>query len=318
MPRIFLLLTTLLCLTSCFSYTHLVKKGYDSTTARECGECHIDSYREWEDSAHANSFVNPAFREVTDEYRITACLSCHIPETVFTDGEVKKRDYLREEGVTCVSCHLVDNKLAGPVKGLLAPHPILEGDQRFTKSDICAKCHTQEFEDWEKLDIPDKKTCQECHMPSVFRKVIQDEPWQKIKRARDLKKHTFTADSPQVLKDSVVLGVTTTGMGLDFLKGTVMIENKKAGHSLPSGRFGYRKVELTVTALDADGGELALAATPFFVEMKEAIPAGGQKIVPFAFENLSGRPAALKARLVFHKRADGSRMIPLSEVTVNY
>lgn len=318
MLRLPVLLISLLTLTSCFSYTHLVQKGYNSTSARECGECHIDSYREWEDSAHAASFVNPAFREVTDDHRITACLSCHIPETIFTDGKLKQRDALREEGVTCVSCHLVDDKLAGPVKGLLAPHPILEGDQRFVKSDLCGKCHTQEFEDWKKLEIDDKKTCQECHMPAVFRKVIQDEPWQRIKRPRDLKKHTFSADSPEVLKDSVVLGVTTSGMGSDFLKGTVLIENRKAGHSLPSGRFGYRKVGLTVTALDAAGKELMSASTPFFVEMKEAIPAGGQKLVPFSFENLSRPPAALRARLIFQKRADGSRIIPLSEITVRY
>lgn len=318
MPGIFLLFAALLTLTSCFNYTHLVQKGYDSIPARECGECHVDSFREWEDSARAKSFVNPAFREVTDNHQVTGCLSCHIPETVFADGDLKKRDFLREEGVTCVSCHLVDGKLAGPEKGLLAPHPVLEGDQRFTKSEICGKCHAQEFKDWQTLDIPSRKTCQECHMPAVFRKVIQDEPWQKIKRARDLRKHTFAADSPEVLKDSVVLGVTITGMGEDFLKGTVMIENRKAGHSLPSGRFGYRKVELTVTALDANGGELGFITAPFFVEMKEAIPAHGQKLVPFAFENLLRRPAAIRARLIFQKGEDTSRVIPLSEITVTY
>lgn len=318
MLRIVTLLITLLALTSCYNYAHLVKKGYDSTPARECGECHIDAFREWEDSAHAKSFVNPEFRDVTDDYGITACLGCHAPETVFTDGDPKARSYLREEGVTCVSCHLDDGKLAGPLKGLLAPHPIHEGDSRFLKSDICGKCHSQEFHDWQKLAIPDKKTCQGCHMPAVFRKVIQDDPWQRIKRPKDSRRHTFDADTPEVLRNAVTLGFNSIALDKDRLTGTVLVENRKAGHSLPSGRFGYRKVELVVAALDAGGQVLAQSVTAFFVEMKDAIPAGGQKLAPFAFERLPEKPSAVQARLVYQKGENASRVIPLAEITVRF
>ena len=82
--------------------------------AARCGECHVEIYREWADSPHANAYVNPRYREATDDYDFDGCLPCHAPKPQYSDKAPQVRMTSRQTGVTCVSCHLHEGKMVGP------------------------------------------------------------------------------------------------------------------------------------------------------------------------------------------------------------
>ena len=84
-------------------------------TAEYCGHCHKESYHQWRQSAHANSFRAPWYlRNVNmliDEKGVQYsrhCEGCHNPVALFSgdlsQGMPRKRPFANE-GVTCMTCH---------------------------------------------------------------------------------------------------------------------------------------------------------------------------------------------------------------------
>lgn len=88
-------------------------------SASECATCHPDQYEEWRFSSHAYASISPMFNKF--EQRINDlsqgtigyfCMRCHA--TVATSlGESRalplwERAQVSREGVTCVTCHRVD------------------------------------------------------------------------------------------------------------------------------------------------------------------------------------------------------------------
>lgn len=176
----------------CIVYPELAEKGMKAPKSERCGDCHRDIYNEWKDSPHAHSFTNTAFKEETNNYQFAFCLGCHAPETIFTDKRIEPRGVNLAEGVNCNSCHLNDCKLSGPTAAR-GPHPIAEKNQFFRTSEMCGKCHVGTFRTWQEISMAEnKKTCQDCHMPAIKRKLIQDDPWQKIYPKREGKQHLFS------------------------------------------------------------------------------------------------------------------------------
>lgn len=280
------LLSLAVCLlpVGCTLYPELVEKGHKSPKSERCGDCHQDIYREWKDSPHANSFINAAFREETHEYQFTFCIGCHAPETIFTDEKIKPRKVNESEGVNCNSCHLNDCKLSGPTPAH-GPHPIAGENPFFRSSELCGRCHVGTYEAWLASGTAEgRKTCQDCHMPAINRKLIQDDPWQKIYPKRDGKQHLF---SPQALstKDEHPLKlsfirVNRTG---DKVEGLLELENTGIPHSIPTGDYGYREVFVRVELLDNEGRVVASKEESLFVELKTALPHKGKKNIPFRF-----------------------------------
>ena len=81
-------------------------------TTSECQECHLDISNHWENSPHANAYVNEAFQEkYTDLGEPVECLACH------TTGFNLSTGSFDQEGVACESCH-------GAVKTDHPPEPV--------------------------------------------------------------------------------------------------------------------------------------------------------------------------------------------------
>ncbi|GAB63687.1 putative heme protein [Candidatus Jettenia caeni] len=291
----------------CVIYPELVEKGMYAPKSERCGDCHKDIYNEWKNSPHARSFTNAEFKEETNTYQFTFCLGCHVPETIFTDKKIEPRSENLAEGVHCNSCHLNDCKLSGPTPAH-GPHPIHEKNQFFRTSEMCGKCHIGTFLAWQKSDtIEEKKTCQDCHMPSIKRKLIQDDPWQKIYPKREGKQHLF---SSQTLFDT-----HNTLLTMSFIKviqcngrieGILELENTGTPHGIPTGDYGYREVVLTIELQDEAGRVEDLKKESFFVEMKTALQYREKRCIPFYF-HYDGDSYAIKAtihRISFHKDTD--------------
>ncbi|HUF77843.1 MAG TPA: multiheme c-type cytochrome [Thermoanaerobaculia bacterium] len=106
-------------------------------SASECAACHPAQYEEWRFSSHAYASISPMFHKfeqrINDLSQGTVgyfCMRCHA--TVSTSlGESRamplwERSQVSREGVTCVTCHRVD-EYYGKVNG---ERRILRGDIR--------------------------------------------------------------------------------------------------------------------------------------------------------------------------------------------
>jgi len=269
----------------CVIYPELAKTGQKAPKSEKCGECHRDIYNEWEKSPHARSYINPIFREETNEYRFRFCLGCHIPETIFTDQKIVPRNVHLEEGINCNGCHLNnDCALAGPTPAH-GPHPIEKKNPFYRKSKLCGKCHIGTFQAWQAAVMPkEKKTCQDCHMPRVQRKLIQDEPWQRIYPVRNGKKHVFTFQNLSD-EDSKYLSLAFTQMILseDKIEGVLELKNTGIPHSVPTGDYGYREVLVRIELFDETGKILDFRTKSLFVELKTALRYQEKREINFTF-----------------------------------
>lgn len=190
--------------------------GLESVSARECGRCHAEIYREWSGSMHAQAWTDPYFQvdfQYDDSQQI--CLNCHTPLVNqqeyrvlgFRDRE-KLRPILepnptfdpalRDEGVTCVICHLREGKIAGPFETDAAPHPVVTDPEMTSGLKVCARCHVVSGTRWDTFyRIPPCGTvaeikergqdpdCIGCHMPAITRPVAEGEV------ARSGRQHLF-------------------------------------------------------------------------------------------------------------------------------
>ena len=259
----------------CASFEHLTTVSNEMPKAKECGKCHVEIYQEWVQSDHAKAYVNREFRQATDDYAFESCLSCHAPEPSATDQAPRLRASDREEGVTCVCCHLDQGKLAGPMEptGAIHPHPVGVRPEFYRSSTMCSGCHQGTFDEWN-LAAGDKPTCQKCHMDEVARKVTQ--PTGGIsgllvatEKIAVLKRHSFPILG-QYFLDKVV---TVRG----DRKGTVLALEigNNLPHNLPTGQFGFRVIELTVIALDGRSRDVVLGRRELTPEHSTAIAARG-------------------------------------------
>jgi hypothetical protein len=86
-------------------------------TAQYCGHCHQESYRQWRQSAHSNSFRAPWYLKnvnmLIDEKGVQFsrhCEGCHNPVALLSgdlsQGMPRKRPF-EDEGLTCMTCHAI-------------------------------------------------------------------------------------------------------------------------------------------------------------------------------------------------------------------
>ncbi|HHT9119038.1 MAG TPA: multiheme c-type cytochrome [Candidatus Hypogeohydataceae bacterium YC41] len=271
------------------SHPELVRKGEGSPPAERCGECHVEIYKEWETSPHASSFSSEDFKEGTQDYSFKFCLGCHVPESMYVEGEPRPRTTKLEEGVNCDSCHLTEDcKLAGPLKSR-SPHPVGQEYKLYLKSKLCGKCHIKTFKEWQESAQKDKKTCQHCHMPAVKRKLIQDDPWQRLYRGKDIKRHTFSpveSASGKLASERLVridleglklVQGEAEGAGGPNFQGKVVVENTSIPHSLPTGDYGYREVVLKISLKGPGGDGILIKEESFFVEMETSLKSGEKR-----------------------------------------
>ncbi|MFQ5862447.1 MAG: multiheme c-type cytochrome [Candidatus Brocadiales bacterium] len=323
--EIILLASALLLATGC-SYPELVERGERAPTSERCGECHIAIYNEWKESPHARSFSNPEFREATYDYRFDFCLGCHAPESVYTlpilGGRAAStrpvlRQAKREEGVNCNGCHLTEDcKLAGPLEAR-APHPISEAHGLYKRSVLCGTCHEGTFKEWQAISKEDKKSCQECHMPSVQKKLIQDAPWRWLFHNKATKRHTFSSeDGLKALKEPINIKLEELQMaGLDAA-GVVELENLSVLHSIPTGDYGYREVVLSIEIEDSSGKKNLLKEESFFKEMDTALNYGEKRSIEFSLPSDSNREGFRLIITLLRRSFDDASRVVLAQKSV--
>jgi hypothetical protein len=260
-------------LAGCASFEHLTTVTDEIPKAKECGKCHVEIYQEWAQSDHAKAYINAEFRQATDDYAFESCLSCHAPEPEVTDQAPRARASHREEGITCVCCHLDQGKLTGPIEptGNVTPHPVGIRPEFYRSGKICGTCHQGTLEEWDSA-AGKKETCQQCHMEAVARKVTQ--PTEGIshllvamEKQMVLRRHDFS-----ILGDYISGKILTVrGTRNDSLL-TLRITNNLP-HDLPTGDLGFRVLDLQVIAVDKQGREIVLGQRELAPELSTAIRA---------------------------------------------
>jgi len=264
-------------LASCVSFKHLTAVTEQSfPQAAQCKKCHVEIYNEWAGSDHSSAYKNESFRQATDNYSFENCLSCHAPQPGVTDAAPITRMLNRDEGVTCVSCHLEEGKLSGPIEptGKVAPHPIGVNPDFYKGSSICGSCHKSDFAEWEKVKADDKKSCQQCHMPQVTRKVTQatggiSNIIVALEHEVLQKKHDFS-----IISSKTEIEIISIQAKKNDSSATLKITNNLP-HSLPSGDFGFRSLLLEALAINSKGNETRLGQIELVKESKSSIPPSG-------------------------------------------
>jgi hypothetical protein len=98
----------------------------DYPSAKQCAACHKRIYDEWSISSHANAGLSPVFHKFEQKINDLAptigtfCVRCHMGAGTAL-GEARemplwKRSQVSREGVTCISCHRINQKF-GRVNG---------------------------------------------------------------------------------------------------------------------------------------------------------------------------------------------------------
>ena len=126
-------------------------------------------------------------------------------------------------------------------------------------------------------------------MPAVRRKLIQDEPWQKLHKKKDGKAHTFSVSSAmKKKKDFIDVKFTEINNDNNQITGNVEITNTKVNHSIPTGKYGYREVLLLINLKDNLGRIIKSKQESMFVELNTQLKPGEKKIYNFVFD-LNGK-----------------------------
>ena len=261
-------------LVSCASFDHLTTTTPQFTPAAGCGKCHIEIYSEWSQSSHAEAYTNYHYSEATKNYSNESCLGCHAPQPTVSSEPPTVRSTNRDDGVTCVSCHLKEGILSGPLKptGMVKPHPIDVDPTLYKSSDMCGRCHEGTFAQWKAVEAEEKETCQHCHMPSVHRKVTQ---------STGLLSKFIVAFEHKVPQGRHIFAMPSAGASSDILSATAKKEDNLATvtirnnlpHSLPTGDHSDPTLLLEAYTRDANGNENSLGQRDLAKKLKTAIPA---------------------------------------------
>jgi len=259
--------------------------------AADCERCHQEVYREWLGSGHAAAFTSAAFQSASSQGRAEACNGCHAPASVDESAPIEMRTAHLDEGVTCLSCHLSTQPGAAPLtmRGPAARtspieiHPIIADDPFYRSSELCGRCHELELAQWREASVPTggepKPTCQECHMPSVRRKVesVHDEHgysaiFVAMGREQDLRRHGFAV--PEDAEEWITLSLEP-GPG----RARIRVGNRMP-HALPTGAFGRRRIRVVASwpggseVRDLAGGAAEPLAAGATRELSLVLPRG--------------------------------------------
>lgn len=177
-------------------------QGITSLSAKQCGVCHQKHYEEWKLSTHALAWVDLQFQaELRKESSPYLCINCHIPlenqqeyiVSGLVDGDiyqpVKMKNprfdsVLKQEGITCASCHVRNNVIIGPTGTSKAPHSVVK-DTAHLSERLCISCHNavavvtptlactfETGDEWKAGPYYGVKTCLTCHMEAVQREIV--------------------------------------------------------------------------------------------------------------------------------------------------
>ena len=242
--------------------TVLTSAGIDLSSSQSCRECHAAVFAEWESSYHALSFLDPLVRAEgqADNFRKLDCIPCHAPapilehEEIGKDTRVYERFAYRDEGVDCLACHRMGDRVAATstLPPSVAPcQP--ERNAILPTATLCAPCHNQHqtIDEWEQSSYHAQGIgCNDCHMPEVKR-VLADGSTKVGRSHRFLGAHDLeTLQSAAEVRTEVAQSES----GEPVVR--VSISNTGCGHNFPTDAR-HRALDLVVTLIQEDGVEVA-------------------------------------------------------------
>ena len=230
------------------------------TTAAECGQCHAEIYAEWKDSYHGRAMVDPLFRELSAEVNKEECIRCHAPVNLRDSGFETPiaRSELREDAISCLSCHQSGGNVAGPGVGRRGACRPVHDPQQQDVVKVCFVCHNQHDTGNEWLrgpyspEAPEPRqrevaTCLDCHMPVVERPVVTGGP------VRQGRRHTwFGGHSMAQLEKAAEVEVVSEPLPDGGYRFRVYVTNKGAGHAIPTDAR-HRSFDTYLLLRDAEG-----------------------------------------------------------------
>ncbi|MCP4933726.1 MAG: hypothetical protein GY927_05840 [bacterium] len=255
-----------------------VPEGLQSIKASECGQCHVEIYKEWQTTIHAKAWKEDYFQ--TDwryDKSKQNCLNCHTPFENQQENLVVgfKNDNLwkpifktnpnfdaafRDEGVTCASCHIVKGKIRGPHKSEDAPHATSYAPEMRNGSSVCVRCHVTDATHEASIGNPNlcstmseieankiKPNCIECHMPKITRPLMEGYP------ARLGRQHLWRGghDPKMVSKDLRLEIKQRSNEGSNYAY-DIVLTNIGTHHKLPTG-VPDRHIIVTMELLNGKG-----------------------------------------------------------------
>jgi len=294
-----------------------VPEGLSSLSARECGGCHEEIYREWAESMHAQAWSEPYF-QVDFKYDGSQqiCLNCHTPlENQQENLVLGFRDRvkfkpilkpnpsydpsLRDEGVTCATCHVRNGRIVGPFESAAAPHPVTVIPEMVSGLGPCERCHVVTNSRWDVFyRVPpcgtvaeisergQRPDCIGCHMPPVSRPVASGGA------IRSGRRHLFHGGHvPEMVKSALVVSHQSEELRGARIKYVFNLKNQGAAHYLPTGTPD-RHLTLDLRLLDRAGRTIKheffpmkryILWRPFIVDLRDTrLPYG--KPVEFSFD----------------------------------
>ena len=309
--RLASIMLPLFLMTGCFLHGDLVEAPPRTAKSELCKDCHPNEYREWSKSSHSKAYKSHYFRRQTDNYQVKKCLECHSAAPIYAAKELSIRHNNRSEGVNCITCHLTpDQELAGP-HFVLPAHATKMKDPFYKDSKLCGTCHKEHLEEWNEVKTAlstkeqgELQTCQQCHMPKLHRKLIPEGIMQYFHWKMDTGQHTFNLDVKPPEGKSWVKITPSYRMGRKhFLVDLTMTHS--IPHSLPSGIFGFKAVDLIVALKTPSGMTLEEKMITLYVEEEQNLKAGKQLSKRFSF----GLEAKAKAEYIeFKVNRRNSRM----------
>ena len=120
----------------------------ENSSAKSCYECHKTIYESWKKSRHSQAWISENYIKDSDNRSKEKCLPCHIPQEVRAGIKPDPRTWVRDDGVYCVPCHVVNKEMNGPYDLFAPPHPTRQNPE-YRKSKICGTCHQKTFKEWE-------------------------------------------------------------------------------------------------------------------------------------------------------------------------
>jgi hypothetical protein len=210
---------------------------------------------------HARAMDDPLFNDPSIvPANKEECIRCHAPvpiRDVDFETPIARAD-LREDAISCLSCHQSGENVAGPFEGLTgACRPVYDEAQR-NPVKMCFGCHNQHDTGTEWLDGPygpkareprvkPETSCLDCHMPEVERPLVKGYP------ARKGRRHTWPGghDTAHLRKAAEVEAEVTPLPGGGF-RFRAWVTNVGAGHNIPTDAR-HRSFDTYFKLWDAEG-----------------------------------------------------------------
>ena len=239
--------------------------------AKRCSECHKLIYESWKESRHAIAWKSKTYIEATKNRSKEKCLPCHIPKEVKAGIKPAPRLRNREDGVYCVPCHVIENRMNGPYDLFSPPHPTIQNPE-YRKSKICGSCHEKTYKEW--VSTGEQKTCQECHMPRIKKRLVQKLPLGLLHSRRLVGDHRFIHG--EITGKDLLVSAEIKNNQL-----FVTLLNRLIPHFLPTATSGDPRMFLYIRFFDRDDNEIEKYKEIFAPQQNTALPFGKKIILKY-------------------------------------